>query len=293
MFRLGGTRAPGVRGRSRWLCAAAAALLLAAVCQHAAAAPSQYEATTSRRCRDEAAGAIPFERLDPAYRARVRKIVERPSLYRRLPTEAVECHPDLFTFLSTNPDALVAVWRQLGITQVRLDRTGEGVFRFEDGYGTTGVLRIVEQQCKPGAQNRMVLFADASYSGRPFRKPLTAEGVFLFRSGSLTENDGKTYVAARLDSFLKLNNASVQLLAKAAHPLLGKMADKNFVDSVAFIGQMSQAARVRYANLNNLAAELPGVTHAQRRELQHLLLATRDADLGRTRVGRSTTSARR
>ncbi|MEM9352455.1 MAG: hypothetical protein AAGA92_05540 [Planctomycetota bacterium] len=283
-----------VRGRSRWLCGAATALLLAAGSQYAAAAEdTRHEATTSRRCRNEAAGAIPFDRVFPAYRARVRKVVERPSLYRRLPTEAVECHPDLFTFLSTNPDALVAVWRQLGITQVRLDRTGDGVFRFEDGYGTSGVLRIVEQQCKPGAQNRIVLFADASYSGRPFRKPLTAEGVFLFRSGSITETDSKTYVAARLDSFIRLNNASVQLLAKAAHPLLGKMADKNFVDSVHFIGQMSQAAQVRYANLNSLAAELPGVSVGQRRELQRLLLASRDAELARSRLGQSATATRR
>ena len=223
----------------------------------------------------------------------LRASLHKPSIYRRLPTEVVACHPDLFTFLATNPDVLVDIWRQLGISRVQLRRTGEGVYEFADGFGTTGEMRIVEQDCRPGAQNRVVLYADAAYDGKPFPKPITAQGVFLLQSGSVRESDGKDYVAARLDSFIVLDQTSIELLARAAHPLVGKMADKNFTDSVRFISQMSDAAEVRTDTLIHLASDLPNATPHQQVRLVELVQACHHAGRERAQLGMTGARVRR
>jgi hypothetical protein len=233
----------------------------------AKAVDKPFEATTSAEARAEAIQAISLKRIDPQYRGQVERVLQDTCLFRRLPTQVVDCQPAMFTFMAKNPEVLVQVWRELGITKVELDRIDDKSFRMADAAGTTGTLTIVEQACEPNAQNRFVMFAEGGYDGKPFSKPVKAQCVLLLRSGSVVEHDGRTYVAARLDSFIHIDRASLEVFAKVVQPLVGRIADRNFADTISFVGGFSQAAEVQPARIKHLAESLKNVSVGRQREL--------------------------
>lgn len=250
----------------RAVCIAVAAGGLFAHAAAIAAGAEPHEAATDAATRREAAQAVPLAKIDLAYRDEVREIIQQPTLFRRLPTSVVDCQPSMFTYVIENPEALVEIWSDLGISQAQLERVGENRFRLSDGAGTTGELIVVESTLEPAAQNRLVMLVDACYDGKPFNKPLTARCVLLLRSGSVQETNGREYVAARIDTFIKLDQTALALVAKAMHPLIGKTADRNFADTVSFISSLSYTAEVRPDAIHRLAADLQGLDLARRRQ---------------------------
>ncbi|QDS98745.1 hypothetical protein HG15A2_20280 [Adhaeretor mobilis] len=230
------------------------------------AAESGSSATTSDEARNEARQAIPLARIHRDHRDKVSMVLSDPSLYRRLPTDVVDCQPEMFTFLAQNPEVLVEIWRKLGVSNVQLIRTGPYTFDLTDGMGTTGTLAIVEQLCEDRAQNRVVMYSEGSYEGRPFKRPVTANCVLLLRSGSMTETNGRPYVAARLDTFVRLNRPSMELLARAVHPFVGKTTDRNFVDTMNFVGNLSYAAERRPESIAQLSDGLENIGPARRQK---------------------------
>jgi hypothetical protein len=176
----------------------------------------------------------------------------------------------MFTFLAQNPEVLVEIWRNLGVSQVELVRTGQNSFDLRDNAGTTGRLYVVEQTCDASAQNRIVMYAEGTYEGKPFSKPVIARCVLLLRSGSVRETNGRHYVAARLDSFVKLDRATVEIMAQLAHPFIGKTADRNFADTLSFVSNFSYTAERRPESIVEMAGELTDVDEPRREHLAAL-----------------------
>jgi hypothetical protein len=260
----------------RWLMAVLALTLLASA---SARASESTEASTSDASRDEARRLIPMAKIDPEYRDTVRAVVGDPTLFRRMPTNVIDCRPQLYTFLVQNPEVLVELWRELGISKVQLTRIDEKTFRLEDGAGTTGKLVIVEQACDVNAQNRIVMYAQGTYDGKPFPRPVTAQCVLVLTSGSMDETNGRRYVASRLDSFVKLDRASLELVAKVLQPFVGQTADRNFADTLSFVSNLSYTAEKKPEAVAQLSTEMKNVDEPRRKELAKL--AYECADFGR------------
>jgi hypothetical protein len=254
------------------------ALLLGFTLARPVSAEDPHEASTSHAARQDARDAIPLAKVDPAYRRDVSAVLADPSIFRRLPTNVVDCQPEMFTFLAQNPDVLVDIWRELDVSRVELVCTGPNTFDLRDNAGTTGRLVVVEQTCEAGAQNRIVMFAQGQYEGTPFSRPVAARCVLLLRSGSVRETNGRQYVAARLDSFVKLDRTSVEIMAQVAHPFVGRTADRNFADTLAFISNLSYTAERRPESIDQLAGSLERVDASRREGLS--AVAHRCADAG-------------
>jgi len=248
-------------------CCLAIVGLASSTLEATAGRPPTMQATTSDSARREATQAIPLKRIHTKYRRSVHNVLTNSSLYRRMPTQMVDCDPLLFTFLAKNPEMLVEMWQQMGISQVALQRTGANTFSLSDGAGTTGRLVIVEQKCDDGAQNRIVMYSEGAYEGKPFKRPVRAQCVLLLRSGSVKETNGRDYVACRLDTFVRIERASIELFAKALHPWVGKTADANFADTIGFISNLSQAAEQRPATIEQLVNSLPRVTRQRQQQM--------------------------
>jgi hypothetical protein len=239
--------------------------------------PLHEQATTSAVARQEALAAIPLNQLAAPYRALVREVIDNPTLYRRMPTGIVDCYPEFFTYFAQNPEALVAIWQQLGVSRVQLERIEPQKFRLLDGNGTTGELVIVHEQCQPRAQNHIVMFADGRYEGKPFARPVTARCVILLRSGSFTETNDRDYVAARLDSFIKFDRPGLELAAKVVHPWVGNTADRNFTDTIRFLGNLSLTAEHRPESIEKLAGDLKQLDQPRRDSLVQVTHECADA----------------
>lgn len=220
-----------------------------------------HKASTSQSARRAAIKAMPVEKLSPKWKRAVAEVVNNASIYRRLPAQVVECDPKLYDFLLKHPELLVNIWEVMGISNVALDRTGKNTFAARDGEGTKAKLATLQTT----AESQLV-FAEGLYQGPLFRKPVRAECVILLRHGFLRETNGRYYVTAVLDTFIKLDHAGVEVLAKTFQPFIGRVADHNFRETMAFIGSLSRIVETRPEKIERLAKKLNKVTPEVREE---------------------------
>ena len=230
----------------------------------------RFGATTSRAARQHAVRAIPFDKLKPDDRATVRSILRRTTIYRRMPIKVIDCDPDMFTLLIRNPHIVANTWEVLGLSKLQMTRVDEGTYQADDGNGTRGTLRVLSENLGDEADNRLVLYGEGAYDGKPLLQPIRARCVMLLRSGSVLETNGRNYVTVRLDSFVQVEQMGLDLLARTIHPLLGKTADHNFVESMRFVGDFSRTAERNPTGIARLARRLRKVDHHTRGELVEL-----------------------
>ncbi|MCA9176910.1 MAG: hypothetical protein KDB14_20620 [Planctomycetales bacterium] len=249
------------RSRRHWLGGAAAAFLSAGGWSRTAHAVRVSEPETSKRVRDESAALIPFQKLTPAARGKMLPVVQKPTLFRRMPTEQIACHPALFTFLVRYPEVVVSMWRMMDATKLSVKRIGQYLLDSNDGAGTTTQVELVY-----GTSNMHLLYADGTYSGPLFRRELQGQCVLVVHSDFQKNNRGEDIVTCTLDVFIAVKNAGVDLMARTIHPLIGKTADHNFAESARFVSQISEQAAKNPAGMQRLSERLPHVAPEVRRK---------------------------
>jgi hypothetical protein len=241
--------------RRAWLrivgCGAAVGSSFLALPAIHAAEPLAAKATNSRSAREEAMGAIPYDKLPRETRGAVVQVVNNPSIYRRLPTQTIDCDPDLYLFLLRNPEVVVNIWRMMGITNMTLDRTTANRLRAADGQGTVGSVEYSYRSA-----DTHVLYSEGSYDGPMYPVKLRGQCVLLLRSGYVRQSNGRVQITNQLDAFLHVDNLGIELVAKTLQPLLGKTADHNFAETATFLSTMSHTAEKNPNGIARLAARL-------------------------------------
>jgi hypothetical protein len=253
-------RATGPRISYRWLAIAlAAATTMLAPNTAAFGDELDLRPTSSLAARREAVQAIPLASLRPENRHQVQTIIENASLYRRLPTKVVTCDPQLFSLFMEHPHAVVNLWEVLGISRVRMAPRGQGVFQATDGNGTQGTIQMLECVCDEKAQNRAVVLASGTFQGSGVPGPIRANCIALIRSGSIRDHNGTAYITARTDIFIHLEQVGVELVARTFQPLLVRVADRNFEQTMDFVSSFSDAAAKNPRGVERLATRLDHV----------------------------------
>jgi hypothetical protein len=248
------------------------------------------DATCSRAARDEAVRNIPWRQMSPANRQAAQAVIENASIYRRLPTRVIDCDPDLFTFLIKHPEVVIDVWRVMGISQVALTKSPDGSYRGTDGAGTTGTVRYLFSHWSEDAHNVAVVFADGSYTGAPFVTPLKAQSVMLVRSGAVREQNGRSYITVRIDSFVRVENLGLEIVAKTVQPWISKTADQNLIETLTFVSNFSHTAEKNPQGMQRLTTRLATVDQPTRNELVELCFRTAERYAQRDRDQSTRTS---
>ena len=226
------------------------------------------EASTSDAARYDAIRSIPFERLTPEDRAKLTSVLSNVSVFRRMPVKVVDCDPDMYLFLVRHPDVVVNIWEVLKLSKLQLRQTGENQFQITESSGTMASIRFVYQ-----SYDTHVVYCEGTYDGPLLPRPVKGHGVLVLRSGYVRETNGRYYVTSRLDSFLAIEPAGAELLTKTVSPLIGKTADNNFTQTVAFVGSLSHTAEVNDRGVRRLATQLTGVQPEVRARLAELASA--------------------
>lgn len=207
----------------------------------------------SPQMRAEALRAIPFDEMTEANQARLMAVAGKPAVYRRMPVQVIGCDPDLHVFLIRYPEVIVNIWQLMDITKVQLKRTGPFSFEAADGAGTVTRVELIY-----GRPDLHVFYASGYYEGPLFRNRIEGDCVLLLRS-SFAKRDDRVYVTNSLDVFLRMDRVGADILLKTLHPLMGKAADYNFVETAKFIGQVSQASENNGPGMERLASRLTNV----------------------------------
>jgi hypothetical protein len=219
------------------------------------------KATGSRSAREEAARSIPLAKLSAQRKAKASWVLSNGSIYRRLPIRVVPCDPDMYLFLVQHPDVVVNIWEVMGASHLTMEQTGPDSFRVTDDIGTVGTLEFLYR-----SRDVHLVYVDGTYRGPLFGQPIRARGLMLLTSDYLRDTDGRCYITSRLDSFMHIEPSGVEFLTKTFLPVVGKVADNNFVQTAAFLASVSRTAEVNNPGVQRLASRLSKVQPEIRKE---------------------------
>lgn len=209
---------------------------------------------SSRKTQDDALRRIPFAKLNSAAAKNIRDVVDRPSFFRRMPTQSFECDQELFTFLVRYPEVLVNIWDLMDITKVTVERTSPYVFTGQDGAGTTCKCDLVY-----GTPDVHIYHGTGYYKGSMAPREITGKCVCVLHSVHTQPGSLANKVTGTMDVYLKLDNIGADLITRTLGPLVGKTADYNFVESAKFVSQISNVCERNPIAAQHLAAKLDKV----------------------------------
>jgi hypothetical protein len=264
-------RAPCHRAAAPWAWATTLLLPLVAVVSIALVSPPTAQAakpeaaSTSRSTCDEAIRAIPHDKLSAESQEKVAAVLSQISIFRRLPTQVIECDPNLYLFLVEHPDMVVNMWEVMDVSDMRLEKTAEDKYRANDGAGTAGHVEYLYR-----SYDTHIIYADGSYSGPLFINQVNGRCLLVLKTGYVRETNDRYYITCRLDAFIQLKNVGVELVAKTFQPLVGKTADHNFRETAAFMALVSRSAETKPDALERLTSKLTKVPDTDRNQFRDI-----------------------
>jgi hypothetical protein len=238
----------------RRACCACLAVVVAATPFPLRAAEQENQAAASgsaAELRQDALRILPLSKLTPSGRAVSNRILQDVTVFRRMPTEVVECDAELFGFLVEHPDVVINIWEVLGVTKVTLKRLSDYAYHLDDGNGTTGDARFLYR-----SPTQYVIYCEGTYTGSMVTRPIRGRCLLSLRTIPVEDVDGRAYVQCRMDSFVQIDNLGAEMFAKTFQSMLGNIADHNFRETTGFVAKVSEAAEESPGNIHRLAAKL-------------------------------------
>ena len=217
--------------------------------------------TASKQARQQAIGAVPYEQLNPSMRSKLKDILDKPSIYRRLPITEIDIDPDYFVFLVRHPEVIVNIWQIMGITKMKSERVGPYELKTSDGEGTLSNIELVY-----GSNNLHVFYATGSYEGPILKKQVRGRCVLILRTDYNQGPEGAPRAKSSLDVFLKVDNTTASLIAKTLNPIVGSTADHNFVESLNFLQRLNETTEKNGGGVQRMAGRLQNITPQVRRD---------------------------
>jgi hypothetical protein len=223
--------------------------------------------SSSRESRRRALEALPLDRIPEPHRKAIEPCLRSATLYRRLPAETVACDAALLDFALTKPEAIVDIWRVLGISRLTLDPVGPRQWRLSDGYGTVGVLRLVHQE-RQGRSGLLVFHGRGAYTGPLSPRNLTGSCVLLVRHGpAMPAVDGRERQTVQIDSFLDMDGVGLEIVTRTLQPIIVRSAASNLHEICLFMTTLSDSARTNPEGVAQLAGRLQQTDAADRQTL--------------------------
>lgn len=217
--------------------------------------PDPYGPQTDDQTRASAIEAIPRDLMTAEALAKVDAVLADTTLFRRMPIRVVQCDPDLYLFLVRQPDVVVNIWDVLKLSKLSMRQTGPATYDVIDHAGTNGTVEFLYQNA-----DTHVIYSEGSYEGPLIARPVTGRTLIVLKTGYVREADGSYHITNRLDTFMQVDRRGVELVTKTLHPLIGKVADLNFSQTVNFVGSLSKTAEVDPDGMQRLANRLTKVS---------------------------------
>lgn len=210
---------------------------------------------TNSEARAAAIQSIPRHLLSPEALGKVDAVLGDTAMYRCLPIRVMPCDPDMYLFLVRHPDVVVNIWDVLKMSNLAMEQTGTTTYEIVDNAGTEGTVEFLYQ-----SPDVHILYSEGRYRGPLIKKPMTGRSIVVLKTGYVREPDGRYYITSRLDAFVQVDHEGLELLTKTIHPFLGKVADVNFIQTIAFVGSLSKTAEVDPGGVRRLARQLDKVS---------------------------------
>ena len=183
--------------------------------------------TSSRTAKQQAIDSLPYHQLTERAKQSLNQVLDRPSFYRQLPATSIEADPEYLQFLIRHPEVIVNIWQLMGVTKMSCERSGPFSLRTNDGAGTISDLELMF-----GSQDLHIFYGRGTYEGSVIRRPISGNCVLIVRTTYQPGPSGTPIATNELNVFLKVDNATANLVARTLQPLIGPTGDHNFVESL-------------------------------------------------------------
>jgi hypothetical protein len=198
--------------------------------------------SSGREVRRRAVEAIPLDRMGRAERQVAEQALQQTTLYRHLPAASITCDAGLLDFILTKPEALVDVWRVLGISRLALDPTASGRWRLSDGYGTVGAVQLLHHE-RSDRGGLCVFHGRGAYDGPLAPKQLTGSCLVVVRYVAEPAVPGvRPRQTVQVDAFLDVDGVGLELVTRTLQPLIVRSAATNAHEISLFVSQFAAAA---------------------------------------------------
>ncbi len=228
--------------------------------------PVGQDNASSRETQADAKRKLPLQQMRGEAQEMVNQVIENPSFFRRMPTQLIDCDPELFKFIVRHPEVLVNIWDVMGITKVQVNRTGPYTFTADDSVGTICKCDLIY-----GNYQVHIYYGSGAYKGSMAPRQITGRCVCVLHSFASTSTAGDPMITGSMDVFLKLDNIGADLLTRTLAPFVGKTADYNFIESAKFISQISQVCEGNPEGAQVLAAKLQKIQPEVRDEFSRIV----------------------
>jgi hypothetical protein len=233
--------------------------------------------TAGRDSRRRAAEAVPLNRMAEPHRRLADQTLRSATFFRRLPAETVTCDPALLEFVLEKPEAMVDLWRALGISRLALDPVAPGQWRLADGFGTTGVVRLLRHE-RHDRGGVFVFHGRGGYSGPLAPRPLTGSCLVVVRHETAVADDqGRSRQTVQIDAFLDVDGLGLEIVTRTLQPLIVRSAAANLHEICLFVTQFAAAARRNPVGAERLAERMSRTPPQDRRALARLAAGSRAA----------------
>ena len=130
----------------------------------------------------------------------------------------------------------------------------EKTFSVVDRTGTCGTAEFLHS-----SPTTHIIYTEGAFEGAPLTIPARGRTLLVLKSGYVLEPDGRYYVTTRLDAFVQIEHGGLELLTKTFQPVVGRVADMNFMQTAGFLGSLSRTAEVNASGMERLAGKLTQV----------------------------------
>ena len=203
----------------------------------------------------EALAKIPWNALPQATSDKLQRLAATATTYRRLPMAGGRCNPELFDFFLTYPHAIVELWKEMGYDEISMTPQGADRYVVREKNGSAAVAQVLYQD-----SDLALAYVSGIYRGMAFLRPVEGEAMLVLQT-RYTEDATKTpLVVCRLDAFISIKNPGVDFLARTFNATVGKIADSNFEQTLAFVDSVSQTAEQSPREFQNVVANLSGLS---------------------------------
>ena len=217
--------------------------------------------TASRKAREQAQQAVLYDQLNREAANKIRNIVQKPSVYRRLPVTSISVDHDYFLYLLRHPEVIINIWDLMDVTDMTATRIAPYTLDTNDGAGTMGRVDLVY-----GTNNLQIFYGEGEYQGTMLPKKLRGKVVIMVQTQYHLDEEGKPATTSQLDIFMRLENVTLNLLAKTLSPLIGTTADHNFVETINFIQRLNETTIRNGPGVQAMAHRMKNLTPEVRKQ---------------------------
>jgi hypothetical protein len=221
--------------------------------------------SSSSEAQEQGLAELPWDKLTPANREKAAAVLKSLSLFRELPTLALEVEPEVHQFFIDHPEVAVSIWRAMKISKFEMAEQQPGVYTATDNNGTSGQIEVLYRDA-----HHVLAICDGVVHSPLLPGDIRARTLLHLQVDFVKTKDDLVWSRNRLRMYVEFPSEAVETAAQVVAPLGNLIIDKNLKEVCLFVGMMSAAMTHQPGWVEHITKQLEDVPLERKEELIQL-----------------------